>query len=595
MGAPGAVEELAHRRCLRGGGLAASSPLPQPRSSSGGPPHFVVGRGEPLPLTSSYVDRGGGGIARLYDTIVHMSQCVALPDDLEVMPPGPELAAVVATVDRSALDAADLLRVARARQRLVAHQEAQLLADLHRVARAVPDDGRQPGRRDPGKYPWAETETAFALQWTHGRAAGQLMFADDVIDRLPELFAALDAGEIDVPKARLIVEAVAGLDDEVARRIVDKVLAKAPQQTTGELRARLRRLVLAADPQRAAKRARREVTERRVQAYLDDNHLATLSGYELAPHRVAAAVERLDAIAKAAKSAGDGRRIDQIRADAFLDLLVGEGVAVGARIIDGGLGGPADTTTAGDAPGPATAATAATAEPRHVAAGDIRDGDEEWLRRFWLAGFQQLATTRPGGCRCGYPATTATTGTTGTAQVGALPGPRRGVIDLQVPLTTLMGLTRLPGEVAGWGPVVDEIATAVARDQHDATWRYSVYDSFGELAHHGIARRRPAAADAAFVQARDRTCRAPGCRRAARGCDLDHTVDWQHRKDSRRCNLACLCRRHHRYKHESGAQLVQLSPGVLLWQSPLGPQYVTHPDTYLNQLDPPRHTVTTRT
>ena len=509
-----------------------------------------------------------------------MSQSAALPDDFDVMPPGPRLAAVVASVDRSRLDAEDLLRVAAARVRLVAHQEAQLLADLHRVARVVPDYGRQAGRKDPGRYPWAETEAAFALRWSHGRAVGQLLFADDVIDRLPVLFAALDAGEIDVPKARIIVEAVAGLDDEVARGVVDKVLAKAAEQTTGQLRSRLRRLVLAADPDRAEKRAQREISERRVQAFLNDNNLATLAGYELAPHRVAAAMERLDAIARAAKSAGDARRMDQIRADAFVDLLVGEGVAAGGRITDGGLGGAAPDRAASSR----AASGRSVAPAERVAAADVRDADEEYLRHFWLAGFDQLATTRASCGRCG-----GTASATGDPQPGAtaLPAPRRGVIDLQVPLTTLMGLTRLPGEVAGWGPVISEIATAVAREQAEATWRFSVYNSFGELAHHGIVRRRPAAADEAFVKARDRTCRAPGCRRAARGCDVDHTVDWQHSMDSRRCNLACLCRHHHRYKHESGAQLAQLSSGVLIWQSPLGPQYVTYPDEYLNRLEPP--------
>jgi hypothetical protein len=465
------------------------------------------------------------------DVAVWLDGVSVLPDDFDVMPPGPRLAAVVASVDRSVLDASDLLRVARARRRLVAHQEAQLLADLHRVARVVPDHGRQAGRREPGRYPWAETEAAFALRWSHGRAADQLVFADEVIDRLPQVFDALDAGELDVPKARAICDAVVDLGDDIARGVVDKVVDKAREQTTAELRARLRRLVLAADPGRAENRARREITQRRVQAFVNDNNLATLAGYELAPHRVAAVIERLDAIAKAAKSAGDARRVDQIRADAFLDLLVGEGIAVGEPISDGGL------------PGTDTATATATASVQ-------------------------------------------------AATAAALPGPRRGVIDLQVPLTTLMGLTRLPGEVAGWGPVISEIATQVAREQTDATWRYSVYNSFGELAHHGIVRRRPAAVDEAFVKARDRTCRAPGCRRGARGCDVDHTVDWQHSHDSRRCNLACLCKRHHRFKHEAGAQLVQLSPGVLMWQTPLGPQYVTFPDRYLNQLDLPGPTTT---
>ena len=35
---------------------------------------------------------------------------------------------------------------------------------------------------------------------------------------------------------------------------------------------------------------------------------------------------------------------------------------------------------------------------------------------------------------------------------GAMPGPHRGVIDLQVPLLTLMGLAEHPADLAGWAP-----------------------------------------------------------------------------------------------------------------------------------------------
>jgi hypothetical protein len=131
-----------------------------------------------------------------------------LPEDLELMGPGPELAVVLASVDRSGLDPEQLLRLARARDRLVAHCE-------------------------------------------------------ELIDRLPAVFAALGAGEIDVPKARVLVDAVACLDDQVATAIVSQVLATASRHTIGELRARLRRLVLTADPTLATRRARRDVADRR--------------------------------------------------------------------------------------------------------------------------------------------------------------------------------------------------------------------------------------------------------------------------------------------------------------------------------------------
>lgn len=48
-------------------------------------------------------------------------------------PAGPQLAAILAGVDRSALSDEDLVRLAQARQRLAAHLQAQLLADIHTI------------------------------------------------------------------------------------------------------------------------------------------------------------------------------------------------------------------------------------------------------------------------------------------------------------------------------------------------------------------------------------------------------------------------------------------------------------------------------
>jgi hypothetical protein len=95
--------------------------------------------------------------------------------------------------------------------------------------------------RDPGDghYPWAETELAFALRWTRTAAGVRLEQARRMIEDLPALHAALSAGRIDVPKALLIGDQVGMLRPEVARRLVDQVLEKAPEQTTGQLRARL--------------------------------------------------------------------------------------------------------------------------------------------------------------------------------------------------------------------------------------------------------------------------------------------------------------------------------------------------------------------
>ncbi|MGI9003573.1 MAG: HNH endonuclease signature motif containing protein, partial [Pseudonocardia sp.] len=75
------------------------------------------------------------------------------------------------------------------------------------------------------------------------------------------------------------------------------------------------------------------------------------------------------------------------------------------------------------------------------------------------------------------------------------------------------------------------------------------------------------------IQIRDRRCMAPGCRRPARHCEQDHTVD--HALGGRTVcgNIGPLCKRHHLMKHEAGWRLEQPWPGVFRWTSPLGQVY----------------------
>jgi hypothetical protein len=83
-----------------------------------------------------------------------------------------------------------------------------------------------------------------------------------------------------------------------------------------------------------------------------------------------------------------------------------------------------------------------------------------------------------------------------------------------------------------------------------------------------------------LVRARNAGCSAPGCGRAAVRCDLDHTVAWEQGGLTCECDLAPLCRHHHRCKQAEGWELEQPEPGVLVWRTPAGRQYVTQPTQY---------------
>jgi hypothetical protein len=83
------------------------------------------------------------------------------------------------------------------------------------------------------------------------------------------------------------------------------------------------------------------------------------------------------------------------------------------------------------------------------------------------------------------------------------------------------------------------------------------------------------------VVLRDGSCVFPWCTRPARscvagehGCDGDHVVPHGRGGPTCACNVAPLCRRHHRLKTHSGWRYLVLEPGSYLWTSPHGFQFL---------------------
>ena len=73
---------------------------------------------------------------------------------------------------------------------------------------------------------------------------------------------------------------------------------------------------------------------------------------------------------------------------------------------------------------------------------------------------------------------------------------------------------------------------------------------------------------------RDHTCVFPWCTRPARASDCDHVIAHAEGGTTCSCNLAPLCRRHHRLKTHSTWTYTVLEPGSFLWSSPHGYQYL---------------------
>jgi hypothetical protein len=96
----------------------------------------------------------------------------------------------------------------------------------------------------------------------------------------------------------------------------------------------------------------------------------------------------------------------------------------------------------------------------------------------------------------------------------------------------------------------------------------------------GTSAYRPSKKITRMVHLRDGTCRFPGCSRPAKRTEIDHVVPWPH-GPTQVSNLHCLCKHHHRAKHEAGWRLSMTPAGVCTWTSPTGQTYLTHPVNHL--------------
>jgi hypothetical protein len=157
-----------------------------------------------------------------------------------------------------------------------------------------------------------------------------------------------------------------------------------------------------------------------------------------------------------------------------------------------------------------------------------------------------------------------------------LTGPRdagpRPLIQITLPLATLVGVNDDPCELDGNGQIPAELARGLAADP-GSVWHRLLTDPAGEqLLDYGTRTYRPPAGLDRFVRARDKTCVHPGCRRPARRCHLDHTTPYPDGSTSAG-NLKPRCERHHLFKHLPGVVVVQNDDGTTTLTTPLGLTY----------------------
>ena len=326
----------------------------------------------------------------------------------------------------------ELVGLVCAWDRLEAHAAARKLVAIAEVFRRNPEDGFEP---EPGQMPlvvheFTRDQLALALGESRAAADWLLTVAWHLATRLGATLDVLRDGIITRGKAELIVRLTQYLSDDEAQAVEAKILGRAGQLTPGGLRSALARAVMEVAPGKARERREAAAKTARVERWAEDSGNAALMGRELPPDEVLAADQQISWWAGELKRAGLEGGMDELRARAFLDLVLGK-----------------------------------DSRPRDPQATDAAGQD--------------------GGAAQQPP---------GAGPAGGAAGGFAGRVTLTVPLGTAAGLADRPGELSGLGPVdpwlARDLADAAARNPK-TTWCVTVTDQHGHAVGHGCARPEP--------------------------------------------------------------------------------------------------------
>lgn len=506
---------------------------------------------------------------------------------------------------------------------------AQKLAAIRELIRRRPAAGRETRN---GQLPMAwrkdlTEEVALELGITKTAADALIALAWALEVRLPLTAAALEAGNLNLPKARLIADETAVLSDEDAGQAEAMVAGKWDGKTWSQIRSLIARAVVNTDPEGAVKR--REQAERedaRVRFWREHAGTAGLAGYNLPADRALRAMANVQNRARAYKRWGIPEPMQLLRVRAMLDLLTGT-----------------DSRSQFPRTAPGVGNDAQNAEDPEDTRSDDRAGHDP-----------DDDDDGDGGPEYGDPGN----GPAGDDAPGGRPGADDGLaanLDLTIPLRNLLGLTHRAGEAHGFGVLDPGLARRLAAEAAKnprSQFRVIVTDDEGRAIGFGQASRtrrpwadkpprlgqqtpgsiRGGTAMATFVPAgpgpsdgygawtlsigplglaiklapipldecdhrfeskgyqpsdtlrrlveiRDGECTMPVCVRHPRGCDWEHAVPWPTGRTCV-CNGGARCRHDHIIKQSPDWKIEQLPGGYHRWTTPAGLTYTKGPREY---------------
>jgi Domain of unknown function (DUF222) len=489
---------------------------------------------------------------------------------LDVLPGGPQLAvaadAAAGDDGFAGISEAELVGIMCAWDRVEAHAAARKLAAIAEIAR------RNPAPED-AEFTADEIATALGESRTRGY---ELLGTAGLLDsHLAGTKAALRHGILNLGKARIIAAATGLLDPAEAAAAEAGVLDRAGRLTPGALRAAIARAVMEAAPEKA--RQRRETGARfaRVERWAEDTGNAALMGRELPPDEVLAADQRICWWAGELKKAGLAGGMDELRARAFLDLLLGTDSRPRHQATAGG-GGPARGAGPGGFAGrvnlttPLATLTELAGRPGELSGlGPV----DPWLARDLAA----AAAANPKTTWC----VTVTDGKGHAVGHGcARPEPKShrtragpGPPDRAGFSFTPAGRDGPPGGYGTWrlrtpGPGPDLIVAleSLTTDPCDHRFEARGHDPGVRLRH--------------LAQVRHATCSSPICRRPAAQADFEHNTPYEAGGRTCLCNAGPKCRHDHRLKQHPKWTVDQLPDGTFTWTTPAGRSYATEPARY---------------
>jgi hypothetical protein len=355
--------------------------------------------------------------------------------------------------------------------------------------------------------------------------------------KLPSTLAAMSSGDLDPWRATIIATQLAEASREscaaVEALIFPAVLGEAP----GAVTRRVRRVLGRVDADAVRAKAAKERLDRFVHAY--PSHVPGLTTWvaSLPAAESAACWAAIDELAHQMRGDDPTRTLEQCRADALVDLMLGN----------------ATVTT-----------TVTLMIPVQTATVDEPDGS---LERDLIVRAATTTDHNPTGSA--FRTLNPLANTDDFGQPTPDPNP---LIEPTWTQIAAMGY-----EIPGIGVIGGDIVAAILDKFDTRITRVLLDERTGVVIETSIDTYRPNRAMRRFVQKRDGHCRFPGCVRNAKRCEPDHVIPYSRGGPTAPWNLACLCKHHHRVKHQAGWTLTMSRDGVCTWTDPHGRQYATHP------------------